>query len=385
MPLGTLPVVRRRLLSFAGCSLAAAAAACSLLAPSDESLLPDSRRDASADTGAGGDAANDRDGAGDADAARACAEWQQCGVDEYCAEGRCQPCSDLNSISDPSDLVFGVPEPLTAVNADAGLHLLRYPRSFDGASQLMYTRDYFGGQLWLTGDLGQSKGAPMPSPLDEASGGENGSLKTAWPLPGALSGLNFFFNRSEQGEAGPLRIDLYGASVDKAGSASRVVRLPAPFNAPPGSVRSSYSVAFSRTHAFWTVNNDGSLDVHAFSMKLDGEWIPTDMSLALRADCVLRDFEYAFWAVPDAPLLFFSAKERDASCKVLPGEPFDVFVVKLNEAGLPEGAPVSVSGVSQAGKSDLEPSLSPDACWLYFASERDTPDKLRLFRAHRVQ
>lgn len=209
--------------------------------------------------------------------------------------------------------------------------------------------------------------------------------KVGWPLPGALSGLNFFFNRSEQGEAGPLRIDLYGASVDATGSASRVVRLPAPFNAPLGSVRSSYSVAFSRTHAFWTVNNDGSLDVHAFSMKLDGEWIPADMSLELPGDCVLHEFEYAFWAVPYAPLLFFSAKERDASCKVLPGSPSDVFVVKLNEAGLPEGVPVPVAGVSQPGKSDAEPSLSPDSCWLYFASERDTPDKLRLFRAHRVE
>jgi hypothetical protein len=89
-------------------------------------------------------------------------------------------------------------------------------------------------------------------------------------------------------------------------------------------------------------------------MKLDGEWIPADMSLELPGDCVLREFEYAFWAAPDAPLLFFSAKERDASCKVLPGELFDVFVVKLNEAGLPEGAPAP-AGVSQAGKSDVEP------------------------------
>lgn len=356
------------------------AVACSLLAPKDESLLAETRRDAGVD----GSAVDGGREAAAGDGGAACVEWKQCGAGEYCVQGRCQRCSDLESISAPGDLVFAEPEPLTPTNADAGLYFLRYPRIFGEPPQLTYTRDYFGGQLWFTEDFGQSAGAPMTGELDVVDAGENGGLKVDWVLPGSLSGLNFFFNRNEHSEGGGLRVELYGAVIDAAGTATRVVRLPAPFNGPLGGARSSYALALSRAHAFWTINNDGSLDVHTFSMKLGAE-TPTEIQFELPGGCVLGEFEYGLWAAPDAPWLFFSARERNAGCKTLAAEPFDVFAVKLNDAGLPDGPAVSVAGVSQPGVLDMDPSLSPDACWLYFASDRDTPKTLRLFRAHRVE
>jgi hypothetical protein len=373
---------RQQAFSAVGCS-AAVVAACSLLAPNDDSLLAERRPDGGVDSSVA-DAGADREDAA-SDGRGACVEWQQCGAGEYCARGRCQPCADLSSISSPADLVFAAPEPLAAMNADAGLYFLRYPRIFGEPPQLTYTRDYFGGQLWLTEDFASSAGAAMTGELDVPTAGENGALRIGWPLAGSLSGVNFFFNRNEQSEAGALRVDIYGAVVDAAGTATRVVRLPQPFNGAPGSVRSSYGLALSRSHAFWTINEDGALDVHTYSMKLADEGTPTDIRFELPGACVLGEFEYGLWAVPDAPWLFFSARERNASCKPLAAEPYDVFVVKLNDAGVPAGPAVSVTGVNQSGVLDMDPSLSPDLCWMYFASDRDTPKTLRLFRAHRLE
>ncbi|HMJ14574.1 MAG TPA: hypothetical protein VK524_24350, partial [Polyangiaceae bacterium] len=263
-------------------------AACSLLAPGDDSLLAGGKNDASTDarvdapTGEG-------DVSRDAQSEGACAEWQECAAGEYCLRGRCRPCTDLDSGTDPSELAFGEAQSLGGVNANVSVEMLRFPRAFATGSQLIYTRDYFGGQMWLSEDFSQNTGAPLASPLDAPGLHESAPLKIGWPLTGALAGLNFFFDRKESADGGSSRVDLFGASIGPSGTAMKVVRLPVPFNAALPTRRWSYGLALSRSHAFWMVNNDGALDLHLLSMKLDGQGIPTDIVLEVPPGCTNRE------------------------------------------------------------------------------------------------
>lgn len=76
--------------------------------------------------------------------------------------------------------------------------------------------------------------------------------------------------------------------------------------------------------------------------------------------------------------------ERGENCQ--PGSPFstDLGLVRLNAAGQPAETVVPVN-VNKPSATDTDASLSPDMCWMYFASARDTTGNTRLYRARRAQ
>lgn len=336
---------------------------------------------------AGGAAASSSGGAPEStggDGGARCSSSEDCSASQYCsALGVCSSCQDISDVEEPRTIEFGEPEELNKVNDTADLENLRFPRVLGGGAKLTYVRDFFGGQIWLTGDVTANVGAPLASPVDAAMLYESGDLWFGEPLPNALSPYNFFFNRSAEQDSN--RQVLWGAVIDEAGNASRVEALPLPFNAAVPTLRSSYGLALSRERAVWTVNTDGNLDVRLYTVALGGDQTPSTIPLELEGGCSPAEFEYSPFLTPDGRLLLFSAKERTADCEPLPDDPNDIYLVQLDEAGQPRAPAVALAGTNQAATSDMDPGLSADMCWLYFASARHESGKLRLYRARRLR
>jgi hypothetical protein len=400
-----------------------ASGACSLLAPSDESLLggdfaragapehPDRRldvppqapedgsprntadqfsaedasvfgADASAESsGEATDGADATDATEGGDAVRSCTDADQCEPGSFCTPlGRCRPCGDPTTWRDLSVLEFGPEEPLTATNDAAGLVHLKNPRAFDDTGKLLYERNLFGGQIWLTPDPMQTPGAPLPIPIDTAGFSESGAL-TFRPKAGPLASFNFFFDAEV--ERGTERVrELFGGTINSEGYAPAVTRLPAPFNPPPSGKSWSAALALSQSRAVW-VASDGSILVQMMTARL-GETTASVLQVPDANGCRPNQLGWSPWLTPNGRVLFFSAVERTRDCQVAPEyPPLDIYVVELDDDGRPVGHGVPLRGASRPAITEGDGSLSPDQCWLYYA--RDTSAGARLYRARRVR
>jgi hypothetical protein len=405
-----------------------ASGACSLLAPSDESLLgggpvgdaatvnPDRTLDtgsaanggrdadmadrvspggASGNEGAGGSGGVEAGsgGAGGAggvteagpdgpseDASGPCTVAEQCGEGRFCRRGECISCTDP---ARPEQLEFGPAEPLTAVNKAADeltidVHL-KHPRAFDGTTKILYERNLFGGQIWLTADPMSTHGAPLPSPID--TGSTEGAPLRFDPKTLPLSAFNFFFEAQVERE-GTKMYELFGATVDPVGYTPMIERLPLPFNVAPTGVHAKTTLALSDNRAVWA-SSDGSLLVQLMTAALDGSNVSV-LELPDANDCKLNQLTWSPWLTPDGRLLFFNAIERDANCQRNGQFPGDVYVAAFDEQGHP-GSAVPLRGVSTPGTVEIDASLSADQCWVYFARETPAGPATRLFRARRVR
>jgi hypothetical protein len=357
-------------------------------------LEPGSRSDASSSGGSGapaggavgaGSAVQGGSSNGSSDSGpRPCSDAASCGSGSYCSPGGlCEPCSDITSLDDLSQLEFSEPEPLVVLNDAAGEVSLRHPRAFDGTSKLLFQRDYVDvSRLWLTPDMTQSVGAPLPVPIDDQQASEGAPLKGD-ATSGVLSPFNFFFTRRVATDSSVL-VELFGATVDASGYAASTTRLPSPFNTAASSERASRNLVVSQTRAFWEIDN-GGLNIQLLTAPLDGDPVPALISIESAPGCVLLDLTYSPWVTPDGRLLFFIAAERDENCQRLTTFPGDIWIVKLDAFGQPVGFALPLPTISAPGTSEIDPSLSQDHCWLYFAGNSQEGSPLRLYRARRLR
>lgn len=309
-----------------------------------------------------------------------CTGGARCPDGRYCAaEGRCVPCDDLTSLDDPAAARFAEPEPLAVLNDATALHYLRYPRAFGNGTALIYEREFFGRELWLTGNPETEVGAPLASPVGQPDFHEGAGLWLGSPGSGALMSNNFVFNRAPVA-GGPA--ELHAALVEPNGAATASVRLPAPFNANAPTVESSFSMAVSAKRAWWMVNRDSMLDVRFYTAPLDGSAPPSVVTLKDQHDCVLGELDLGAWVTPDGKLLFVNAAERDATCQLLPDDPRDILVFKLDATGQAIGKGTVLPDLHTAGSTEADASLSADTCWLFFTKMQDT-GRLGLMRARR--
>jgi hypothetical protein len=313
--------------------------------------------------GAGGDS--------HCDAATACPEGSYCG-----AEGSCVACSDITTLGNPGAAKFGVAEPLTLINQSAGDWFLRSPRAFGSGKALLYVRDYFGGEIWLTGDAETDIGTPLPSPINDPNSYEYSPL---WldRADGPVGMLDFVFNRAAKNAPH----ELFTAHLAANGTSSDVTRMPAPFNPTPALSESVYSMAVSKDRAWWVVNHDLKLSVQVLTAPLDQSGPPSIVPLRASADCALAELDFNPWVTPDGKLLFVNATERKADCSHVSGTPTDIAVIRLNEAGQALGPAIPLSSVNRPETSDLDASLSADQCTLYFVT--NVMGKPRLMKARR--
>jgi hypothetical protein len=404
--------------SFVTLAAVLAFGACSLLSPSDDELLGGSRADRSVpDTSLGGsdaepdvsqegappdvadhfspddaigdvteaesaaDADDDSSSQDGSDAIPSCTDAADCAPGSFCNPlGRCRSCSDPATLRNLDELEYGSPEPLTAINAAAGQMHLRYPRAFDATSRLVYQRDFFGAQIWLSPDMLRTPGIPLASPIDVPNVTEGAALRFK-PDLGPLAPYDFFYfaEVNHGDERSPYT--LFGAVIDDFGYASLVKQLPAPFNADPAAGRWNFGLALSQTRAIWSTS-DGGLLVQLVTARLD-ETATTVLSLPDANGCRPNQLEWAPWLTKNGRVLFFNAIERTKQCQLAGQFPGDIYVVGLDESGKPTGPAAPLRGISSPGTMELDGSLSFDQCWLYYSGA--TKDGQRLFRARRIR
>jgi hypothetical protein len=242
----------------------------------------------------------------------------------------------------------------------------------------VYVRDYFGGEIWLTGDADTDVGAPLPSPVNEPDHLE-GSPLWLGAIDGAFSAGNFVFNRAADRDS---PYELHSVELAANGTASNLAPLPAPFNPTPALSQSVYAMAVSQERAWWVVNRDLMFSVQLLTAPLDGSGPPSVVPLELSNGCRLVEFDYSPWVTPDGTLLFLNATERGDDCSQVGSSPMDIVVVRLDETGQPLGPATPLSSVNHSGITELDASLSPDLCSLYFITS--VSDKLRVMRARRI-
>jgi hypothetical protein len=296
-----------------------------------------------------------------------------------------EPCTAPADLPDLSLLEFGDPEPLDAINDTADLENLRFARVPPGGAGLIYTRDFFGSHIWITDDASQNEGAPVAEPLAAAGLFESNALVLQAPPGPALSGFNFFFQRTVSEQS--LQLELLGAKMSN-GIVSDVQRLPAPFNAPASTVPWSYGIAIGKGRVVWTVNTDGVLGSGLRTATLEVNAEAMELVVKLPNGCPAQEIEFAPWLTPDGRTLLFTARRRDAQCELVPGDLTSLFAVNLDATGEPTSTAVELKGLGGAdaatGTTFSDGSLSPDGCWLYYSSLNLALPQLRLYRAPRL-
>jgi hypothetical protein len=266
------------------------------------------------------------------------------------------------------------------INQTIELEGLRFARPIGEGPGLVYTRDFFGGNLWFTSDANQSDGTALVGPVDAH---QAGGLPVVFSLPSELSAHDFFFHRSVVDTAMVTKTTLYGANLDDAGNLTDAAPLPAPFN--QANVTASYSLALSKRRAIWMQNVDGSLDLHLKTIALPGAGQePVDLLLPLPFDCGFAgEFELAPWLTPDGETLFFTARTATDACMFTNETPSRIYVVGLSSAGEPLGPARELGGLGPAGSRQSDPALSADGCQLFYSSQSD--EGMLLYRAERLR
>jgi hypothetical protein len=152
---------------------------------------------------------------------------------------------------------------------------------------------------------------------------------------------------------------------------SGVTGAPAPLNGSASDY--SIAVATSVARAYWMSTRNGGTEAQLlWAEMLDGTAsMPAVLDLKVQAgsaNCARTGDDATPWVNPAGTLLLFSNPPVDAKCAA--GDPSapDLYAVPLSkETGLPTTAAVPLTTLNTLGGSS-DPSLSNDACKIYFAS-----------------
>lgn len=286
-----------------------------------------------------------------------------CAPTEYCRGGECLPCAELSTLD------FGDP---VLVLDDPGLSL-RFPRAADTPSSLFYRGGNDGaGQIHYTANasaLGPVVGEPNVNQ-------QSGALYVA-----ALGrSYNVVFDQTNQGmrtaRAAIWNGTTLGASMD----------MPPPLN--PGGF-DVYSIAAATTtgRLYWMSTRDG-LNLRTGVIG-GGEDTVVDVQVPKRTGtgtCPLSGTDATPWVTPDGRRMFFRSLPLDDACQPLDAATTDLYVVPLEpSSGLPSQPALALASLNEVGVTDTDPSLTPDFCALFFASDRNSSGNsdFKLYRANR--
>ncbi|XXT21696.1 hypothetical protein WME94_09055 [Sorangium sp. So ce429] len=304
----------------------------------------------------------------------ACKEGEFCTASETCVR-----CADRGGL-----LSFGTPAEIEVEGTSPAFPRVRAEASDDGTTQRLVYVAGFGpdrqiatatGRPWTTGAIvssavvnsPQPESSPLLLPLDALSpreGFPQGSLlfDRFLPGPGSLQRL-FVADALEATAAEPFEaLNLDGGSH-------------------------SVAVAHAaRPYRYWFMSEqqDDGGTTHRLVTKRAHDAEAQALDITLPGDCPAQGEDLAPWVTPDGSVLFFqapySARGNCAQASVLRS-----FYVKLGPDGQPaDGQPAKMllSNLPPT-VAVMTPSLSPDECTLYLASNLDTDGKQRLYAASR--
>ena len=313
--------------------------------------------------GAGGGATSGMGGtAGGAGTAGAAATSCDCAAGNYCREGttKCRSCADFANLS------FGAPEKLSTLSQGNE----RFPRAADTGSALFYTEGTIDQtELRYTESPASGIGTSISSSMRVESG--------ALLAPGFYQ-QNLFFDRKTNGKRRIMMAAWLGKSVTAATLA------PAPINAAD-SEDYSFAVAPEAQHAYWMSTRNGDPDLLWYSASAMADPAPLDVKIrAGMQACPRRGGDSSPWVNLAGTILLFAAESVNDNCDLNDSGAYDLFAVPLDAAGAPASNAVAISSVNNTGgaSNEVDPSLSQDACTLYFASDAGT-GRYELYRARR--
>jgi hypothetical protein len=306
-----------------------------------------------------------------------------CDPGQYCPAGstECRACTEFATIG------WGNPEKLETISLHpSGVRGMRFPRPVGDGNALFYrvgSEDASASilpQLWYTPDYEIQAGNSANAGFTYASGPLlNDAISQ-------LGNVNFVFDAA--GSVTDQR-DIWIAYWDGAGI-SNATDIAPPFNSTVGTLLTSdYSVAVARDtkRAYWMSDRFSAGAPLLVTGLLGAEAVSVVDIYMKSGTCPRTGRDATPWMMADGRLMLFRAFPYDAQCQPIDGDATDLFAVPIDaETGLQGSAsPISLTGVNEMGSSETDPALSPDACFLYYASDSDSDDfTFDIYRASRL-
>jgi hypothetical protein len=299
-----------------------------------------------------------------------------CPAGDYCNTETlgCTACADL------SRLEFTLPEKLSAVSETTEGNQ-RFPRLTHNPGEMLFQTGAYNAvkQLWVTSDYTATGQHQLLSGVAVTSQSSNAPLEASISIGGASA--NFFFDRTVAGINS--NHDLY-AGLRSGTSVTGVTRLPAPFNDTGSNVYSNYSVAVApaKSRLWWMTTRSGSTAGMVTSLATGSSITVVNPVIGDNA-CVRRGADATPWVTSDGSLMLFRSIEQDDIC-VPTLDVNDIYAVPLDAtSGTTVGSAQSLN-VNTTGWDDTDPMMSPDLCWIFFASDGGAQEgEYDIYRAQR--
>jgi hypothetical protein len=287
-----------------------------------------------------------------------------CAPTEYCRNGECLPCAELSTLdfAEP-ELLLDDPELSLRFPRDGGpLGSLFYRAGNDGSGHIHYTPNATTlGPLVGSPDVNQQSGALFVRELDRT--------------------FNLIFDETNQGTRTARAGAWNGTTL------SSQMEMPPPLS-PGGFEDYSVAAAGPTGRLFWMSTRDGVARLRTGMIETgNGDIVNIDVPKRTGSGTCVRDGADATpWVTPDSRRLFFRAFPLDDACQPLDAATTDLYVVPLEPTtGMAVQPALALASLNEVGTTDTDPSLSPDFCTLYFASDRGSTGNsdFKLYRAAR--
>jgi hypothetical protein len=295
-----------------------------------------------------------------------------CAAGEYCQDGttRCQKCADF------SRLEFGTAQALNTL-AQSPNSVERFARSAGAGSALFYVSGASDkARVMYTAAPVSGVGAPVSLTMQN----ESGPLFVSADFLPQSQEQNFFFDRRD-GERKLMMAEWNAPLLTKE------ALLPEPLNAPGFD---DYSIAISPTtgHVYWMSTRNGSPELFWQATSMSAPPAPAVLELKLKvgktAECPRSGEDATPWVNAAGSLLLFSNPSVNEDCQESDSGATDLFAAPLDKDGKPLAAATPLTSLNTTGgvSRQTDPSLSPDSCFVYFASDNGTGD-FNLYKAQR--
>jgi len=290
-----------------------------------------------------------------------------CGAGEYCQDGtsKCQKCADF------SRLEFGTPQKLSTLSQSSSSE--RFARPAATGSALFYVSGALDNSKIL---YAASPASGVGTPVTLPTVVESGALFVS-----GFSDQNLFFDRRQSG-ARELRMGSWTASA----LLTKDAPVPEPINAPDSD---DYSIAISPNtgHVYWMSTRNGMPELLWQPTSMGDKTAPAVLDLKIKAgtaQCARSGEDATPWVNLAGTVLLFRNPSLNEGCEPNDSGATDLFAAPLNSDGTPRAAATALASLNNVGgmSTETDPTLSGDACTIYFATDGGTGD-FDLYKASR--
>src|SRR6478735_5462850 len=287
-----------------------------------------------------------------------------CAAGEYCQDGtnKCRKCADFSRFE------FGSAQKLSTLAQG----IERFARPAAAGSALFYVSGAADSSkiLYAASPL-SGVGTPVTAPMQVESG----------PLLVDFAGHNLFFDRRQPGGR-KLRMAVWTAPA----LLTNDVLVPEPINSV-GSDDYSIAISPNTGHVYWMSTRNGSAELLVQATSMTPPPAPAVLELKVKAgtaECARSGDDATPWVNLAGTLLLFSNPSLNENCEANDSGASDLFAAPLDKDGAPLAAATALASLNHTGgvSRETDPSLSSDACYIYFASDNGMED-FDLYKAQR--